>query len=92
MFAKGKNAVGICQRSGKKLPLKQLVEDGDIPGLLVDPDWRDISHPAERPIRTKEGIALRKPAPDTDNDGSGTPAPNLADTLFPNENVFGGGT
>ncbi len=91
MFAKGKHAVGICQRSGRKLPYSQLVEDGDIPGLLVDPAWRDISHPAERPIRTKEAIALRKPAPDTDNDGT-VPAGSLADELFPGENVFGGGT
>lgn len=92
MFAKGKHAVARCQRSGDKIPYNKLVEDGNTPGLKVSPEWRDEKHPAERPVRSKEGIALRRPSPDTDADGSGTPATNLADELFPGENFFGGGT
>ena len=66
MFAKGKNAVARCQRSGDKIPYKDLVEDGYVAGLMVSKEWRDTAHPAERPVRTKEGIALRKPSVDVD--------------------------
>ena len=92
MFAKGKNAVARCQRSGDKIPYSKLVEDGYTPGLMVSPEWRDEAHPAERPIRMREGIALKRPSPDIDNDGSGTPATNLAADLFPGQPVFGGDT
>ena len=92
MFAKGKVAVARCQRSGDKIPYSKLVEDGYTPGLMVSPEWRDTAHPAERPVRLKEGIALRRHSPDIDDDGSGTAADNLATELFPGEPVFGGGT
>ena len=91
MFAKGKHAVAICQRSGEKIPYKKLVRDGYTPGLLVSPDWRDTAHPQERPVRVAEGIALRSPSPDRDIEAGGN-GQSVADALFPGMPVFGGGT
>ena len=72
-YAKGKNAVGICARSGRKMRLLDMVPDGQNPGLLVDPDWRDIKHPIEKPLDVSDAEALRRPAPDTDDDSAGAP-------------------
>ena len=90
-YAKGRRAVGICARSGRKMLLSQMVPDGQYPGLLVDPDWRDIKNEQERPIDVSDAIALRRPAPDTDDDSAGA-GDSLKDALFPDDNVFGGGT
>lgn len=106
MFARGKHAIAICQRSGKKVPYRELVDDGYIPGLRVARDERDEAHPQERPVRTKEGIALRRPSPETATDEVAYNAAvgyndailynggetSLADALFPGQPVFGGGT
>jgi len=70
----------------------EMVDDGDKPGLRVHKTCRDIKHPAEKPLPLEDAVALRKPSPDIDDDGSDTPAPNLAETLFPDDNYFGGGT
>lgn len=77
-FAKGNQAWGECQRSGKKMLLKDLVEDGYYPGLLVAPDWYEPRHPQERLKEVSDPIALEKPAPDLSKPpGEGTPAPPL---------------
>lgn len=68
-----------------------MVPDGQNPGLLVDPDWRDIKHPAERPIDVSDATALRRPAPDTSDDSGGAGS-SLATALFSGLPVFGGGT
>lgn len=91
-FAKGKKAVGICARSGRKMLLKDMVPDGEYPNLLVDPAWRDIYHPQKRPVNTDEGIVLKRPAPDIDDDSPGDSGVSVADALFPDGNYFGGGT
>lgn len=91
-FAKGRNAVGICARSGRKMLLRDMVPDGYKPGLMVDPAWRDTKHPQERPVTTEEGIALRRPAPDVDDDSAGDSGETLAEALFPDDDYFGGGT
>jgi len=38
-YARGRNAVAECQRSGQKMLYRDLVEDGHVPGLLVHPNW-----------------------------------------------------
>ncbi len=86
-----KNAVGICDRSGIKAPLRKLVPDGDKPGLMVLPEWRDVKNPQERPIRIKEHIAVTNPRPDRDVE-AGDPPENIAEALFPDQPYFGGGT
>ena len=90
-YATGKFAVGICARSGRKMKLLDMVPDGNYPGLLVDPDWRDIKHPAEKPQDLSDAEALRRPAPDTGDDSGGA-GDSLATALFSGQTYFGGGT
>lgn len=63
-YAKGRNAIAECQRSGQKMPYRMLVEDGHVPGLLVHPDWWEPQHPQEIPVTIEDPIALRRPAPE----------------------------
>lgn len=79
-YAKGYNAMGICSRSGRKMKLLDMVRDGET-GLLVDPAWKDISHPQEKPVRLEEGIALKRPAPDLDDDSPGDSGTSLATAI-----------
>lgn len=44
------------------MPYRDLVEDGQIPGLLVHPDWYEPRHPQELPIDTSDAITLWRPA------------------------------
>ena len=63
-YARGSRAWGICQRSGTRYLLRELVEDGRYPGLLVHPDWWEGKHPQETPVDVSDPIALRRPSPD----------------------------
>jgi hypothetical protein len=95
-YAKGTHAVGQCQRCGGKTKLNQLRPDGDN-GLLVCADCYDVYHPAKRPIRTDDAVALRRPAPDLDAEASREiPAQfdePLVDALdWASGTYFGGGT
>lgn len=67
-FASGRNAMGECARSGRKMRLASMVEDGYYPGLLVDPQWRETRHPLERLPEVSDPVALRKPAPENSKD------------------------
>lgn len=70
-------AYGECARSGKRVPIDQLVEDGQMKGMKVARDWYDPRHPQlDQPQLTRErhkviAPELSKPA------GEGTPAPAL---------------
>jgi len=44
---------GECKRSGLRFPVKDLVKDGQMRGLLVHRDERDPKHPQELPLRTR---------------------------------------
>lgn len=73
-YAKGRNAVAECQRSGQKMRYRDLVEDGHVPGLLVHPDWWEPKHPQEIPVEIHDPVALYKPAPEISiEDGYGDP-------------------
>jgi len=80
-YARGRNAVAECQRSGQKMMYRDLVQDGHIPGLLVHPDWWEPKHPQEIPVDVTDPIALYRPAPeisieaDYANPEQPTPAP-----------------
>ena len=63
-YAKGRNAIAECQRSGQKMRYRDLVEDGHVPGLLVHPDWWEPKHPQEIPVEIHDPIALYRPAPE----------------------------
>lgn len=90
-YASTKNAVGICARSGRKMPLAAMVMDPRLK-LMVDPAWMDIKHPVEKPVKLADAAALRRPAPDLDDDSVGDSGVSLVTALFPHDNVFGGGT
>ena len=64
-------ALGRCGKCGDKRRLLDLVEDQDTKGLLVCPVCFDIEHPSLKPFNPVDGEALRKPAPDTDDDSAG---------------------
>ena len=70
-FARGTAALSICDRCGMQYPYRLLVPDGQNPNLRVHPSCRDEAHPAEKPVRTDEGIALKNPRPDRDDDSPG---------------------
>lgn len=84
-YAIGKYAVGMCDRCGLEFPLRLLVPDGYKKGLLVCTTCRDIFPPQEKPVRLDEGIALRNPRPNRDDDSvviaSGTAQAGGADTI-----------
>lgn len=58
---------GICQRSGRRMPLDKLVRDGQTK-LLVDPRWYDQKHPQETPARVREEIAVPNASPENFTD------------------------
>lgn len=77
-YARGTNALAECQRSGKRVPYRDLVEDGHIPGLLVAPDWWEPRHPQEDPPSVKDPVALFRPSPEHRPPGEGeVPAPDI---------------
>lgn len=84
-YAKGRNAIAECQRSGQKMRYRDLVEDGHVPGLLVHPDWWEPQHPQEIPVTVDDPIALYRPAPEisieTDYGNPEQPTPVPTDPL-----------
>lgn len=63
-YARGRNAIAECQRSGQKMRYRDLVEDGHIQGLLVHPGWWEPKHPQEIPVTVTDPVALFRPAPE----------------------------
>lgn len=82
-YARGTRAWGICQRSGARFLLRDLIEDGRYPGLLVHPTWWEDKHPQETPVDVSDPIALRRPSPDNSVFPADTP-PTLEDLLGEN--------
>lgn len=66
-FARGERAWGECARSGRRMLLKDMVEDART-GLLVDPSWAEDPDPLP-PARISDGISLHRPAPSHDREG-----------------------
>lgn len=63
---RGSVAVGECGRSGQKMLLKDMVEDGYYPGLLVHPGWYEGRHPQEEFWAVFDNPALEHPMPEND--------------------------
>jgi hypothetical protein len=78
-FATGRKAINECQRSGKRVPYRDRVEDGYVPGLMVAPDWYEPPHPLDEPLLDiDDPVALYKPAPEISKPpGEGDLAPAL---------------
>jgi hypothetical protein len=89
-YARGKHAVGQCQQCGGKYKLSALRPDGQT-NLMVCGGCYDIKHPAERPVRTDDAVALRRPAPDLDAAASRVLDDDrpLGEVLFGAGNYFG---
>ena len=73
-FATGRKATAICDRTGFKHILKDLLKE---PGtnILVYKTWSDrdynrVDHPQNYPADTSESIALRNPRPDPLSEGT----------------------
>lgn len=66
-FARGDKAWGECARSGRRMLLKDMVEDPRT-GLLVDPSWAEDPDPLP-PANIIDGISLHRPAPSHDREG-----------------------
>lgn len=68
-YAQGRHAVGMCGRCGIKAALASLVQDGQVPNLLVHTWCRDIRHEQETVVPKDDPQILRRPSPDTDDVG-----------------------
>lgn len=78
-YAKGKKAWGICQRSGARHLLSELIPDGRVPGILVHPSWYEPAQPQEQSVDVTDPIALRHPSPEVSIEADyKTPAPELS--------------
>lgn len=64
-------AIGICGRCSRKFPLALLVPDGNVPGLRVCPEDRDVLDPWRLPAREAERITVDYPRPDVPVDSPG---------------------
>lgn len=77
-YARGDKAWGECGRSGKRVRLNAMVEDGQIEGLLVAPEWYERKHPLETLQDVDDPVALAEPAPEISKPtGEGAAAPDL---------------
>ena len=80
-YASGRNSWGRCARCGDKVRYLELMDDRDTPGLRVCGVCFDISHPAEKPFKTDDPTALKKPAPDIDDDSPGDSGTTLTEAM-----------
>ncbi len=69
-YAIGRNALGICARSGKKMLRRLMVYDGQYPDLLVAPDEWDPKHPQEYLPDVSDPVTLYDPTGDTDKEAA----------------------
>lgn len=72
-YARGSKALGICDRTGFRYPLSELVyetKNGQRTGLRVGKDVADPDHPQNflGRLRIVDPRALRDPRPETDRD------------------------
>lgn len=58
--------IGICGRCSRKMPLHELLDDPNIPGLKVCKEDRDQYDPYRLPARETENIVLPFVRPDED--------------------------
>lgn len=68
----GRNAIGICERSGKKMLRRQMVYDGQYPDLLVAPEEWDPKHPQEYLPDVSDPVTIYDPTGDTDKVAANT--------------------
>lgn len=75
-------AWGICQRSGKRILLKDLVQDGYIPGMLVQSSWHEPrNNDLQRP-NLFDRVNLTRPSPDNNQENHTVMFPCFSFTTF----------
>jgi hypothetical protein len=61
----GRHTIGIDQRTGKKVRYADLVEDGEIKGILTTREERDAEHPQKFARRIPlDRLNIRRPSPE----------------------------
>lgn len=60
-------AIGECGRSGQKMLLSEMVEDGYYPGLMVHPTWYEPRHPQEEFRAIHDEPSLKRPMPENNS-------------------------
>lgn len=69
VFASGDIAIAVCDRCRRKVPYRDLVPDGNSPGLRVSKSHKgcwDEKDPWRLPPIQPDAMVLRHPRPDTD--------------------------
>jgi hypothetical protein len=66
------------------VPYRDLVEDGQVRGLLVAPDWYEPPHPQESPPMGDDPVGLLRPTGEISvPPGEGDPVPSIEDIIDP---------
>jgi hypothetical protein len=65
-YARGRNAIGICERCSHKMLRRLMVYDGQFPDLLVCPDCWDPKHPQEYLTAVTDPVTIYDPTGDPD--------------------------
>ena len=65
-YARGRNALAICERCGLRVKYLDLMYDGDTPSLKVCADCWDPEHPQDRLPDTFDPVTLYDPTGDPD--------------------------
>lgn len=87
-YAKGKYALGECGRSGKILPLKDMVEDGYIKGMLVSKEYYEAPDPSLHYQPKTDAVALERTAPRADGSDIEIAIPTLNTNTFEKNSAF----
>lgn len=64
-FSDGKLALGICGLCGMTVPYRELIEDGNVKGLMVERSCRDNIDPYKLSPPPPDAFVLHHPRPDT---------------------------
>jgi hypothetical protein len=76
-----RKAWGVCQRTDRKVPLDRIIEDGEIPGLLVDRNDADKPHPQRRLMQIPPDLPPTRPSPPLDAEHATVKIGNNGDPL-----------
>lgn len=75
--------VGYCQRTGFKLDRRDLAEDGELPGVLVEASWADPLHPQRFLPEVGMEMPITRPAPPQGDPRASTGSYSLVFTAEP---------
>lgn len=64
-YARGRHALGTCEKCGLRVPYFQLCDDGYYKHLRVCSECWDGPHPQERLLRVSDPVGLWRGTPDT---------------------------